>query len=134
MAVPEEQSKKEVAAAEARFQRAMLDADVKTLEAVLDATFMWTTSNSEKLTKQQLIDAFKSAKLKFMTLKTSSVAISVYGETAVVRGEALRQRSSTPSKPGVADPAASSVSYTMTFVNIGGQWKAVALHSSVLEK
>ena len=130
--MPEEQSKKEVAAVEATFQKAMLESDVKTLEMVLDESFVWTNSNGEKQTKSALIDILKSGKLKFMTLKTSNVVVSVYGETAIVRGEALRQRSSTPSKPGVADAAPASVTYTMTFVNFGGMWRAVALHSSPL--
>ena len=131
MATPVEQSKTEVAAVESAFQQAMLGSDVKTLGAVLDDTFVWTTSNSETLTKQPLIEDLRSGSLKFSKLETKNVVISIYGDTAIVRGDALSRRSSTPAKPGIGDTAASTAYYTITFVNFGGTWKAVGMHSSL---
>jgi hypothetical protein len=52
--------------------------------------------------------------LKYSKLETTNVTVSLYGDTAVVRG--------------VSQP--STAFYTLTFVNKGGDWKAVAMHSS----
>jgi hypothetical protein len=67
--------------------------------------------------------------MKFSKLETTKVVVSIYGDTAVVRGESLRQRSAVPGKAGDANPAV--VFYTLTFVNQVTGWKAVAMHTSV---
>jgi hypothetical protein len=56
------------------------------------------------------------------------VTVDVYGDAAVVRGKSLRQRSAVPGAE--ADAAPFEFFYTLTLVNKGGAWKAVAMHSS----
>ena len=125
----EEDARKEVAATEAAFHEAVLGSDVKKLESLLDESFIWTHRAGEQMTRRQLLDNLKSGELKYSKPETNRVTVSVYGDTAVVRGVSQRQRGSSP---GVAsdDAGPFTVFYTLTFVNKGSGWKAVAMHSS----
>jgi len=103
----EEENKADVAAAATAFHHAALGADVKKLTALTDPTFIWT-HGSEQMSRQQVLDNLSSGKLKYSRGEAAKETVSVYGETAVVRG----------------------THYTMTFINQGGAWKLVALHTS----
>jgi hypothetical protein len=125
----EEEARKEVAATEAAFHEAVLGSDVKKLESLLDESFIWTHTAGEQMTRQQLLDQLGSGRLKLSKLETNNVTVSVYGDTAVVRGVSPRQRSSIPGE-SFGDASPFTAFYTLTFVNKGGGWKAVAMHSS----
>jgi len=127
---PEEEIKKEIAAAQAALHQAMLAADLKTLETLADESFIWTHRDGEQMTRKQLLDQLGSGQLKYSKLETNNVTISVYGDTAVVRGVSQRQRSSFPGSTGSGDANPFTAFYTLTFVNRGGEWKAVAMHTS----
>ncbi len=127
----EEDSKKEIATTEAAFHHAMLASDVKTLAALVDDSFIWTHRDGEQMTRQRLLNDLGSGRLRYTKLETNSVTVSVYGDSAVVRGVSPRQRSSIPGETS-ADPSPFTASYTLTLVNMGGGWKAVAMHSSRL--
>lgn len=123
---------KEVAASEAAFQQAILGADIKKLESLLDDTFIWTHGTGEQMTRQHLLDELSSGRLKYSKLETNNVKVSVYGDTGVVRGVSARQRLRFPGDNGSGDASPFTAFYTLTFVNRGGDWKAVAMHSSRL--
>jgi ketosteroid isomerase-like protein len=125
----EEDSKKEVAAAQAAFHQALLVADAKALEDLADDTFIWTHRTGEQQERQELVEQLKSGKLKYSRMTTERVAVSIYGDTAVVRGVSERQRSAIPGS-GTGDASPFTTFYTLTFVNRGGDWKAVAMHTS----
>ncbi|MEK6320411.1 MAG: nuclear transport factor 2 family protein [Acidobacteriota bacterium] len=127
---PEEESGKEVAATETAFHQAMLVSDVRKLESLVDESFIWTHSTGEQMTRKQLLDDLASGRLKYSKLETNNMTVSLHGDTAVVRGVSPRQRSSIPGSPGTGDASLFNVFYTLTFVNKGGTWKAVAMHSS----
>jgi ketosteroid isomerase-like protein len=127
---PEEESKKEVAAAEAALHQAMLAADVKKLESLMDETFIWTHRTGEQMPRKQLLDDLASGRLKYSKMETNNVTVAVYGDTAVARGVSPRQRSSIPVTPGAGDPAPFTSFFTLTFAYKGGEWKAVAMHTS----
>ena len=126
----EEETKKEVSAVEAAFHQAILASDTRNLESLLDESFVWTPGTVEPLTRPQLLERLGSGQLKYSKLETRNVTVIVYGDTAVVRGACLRQRSSIPGSVGAGDASPTTVSYTLTFINKGGSWKAVAMHSS----
>jgi ketosteroid isomerase-like protein len=125
----EEESKTEVTAADSAFHQAMLAGDGTKLSALTDPAFIWIRPEGTQLSRQQLVADLSSGQLKFARLENSKVTISVFGDTAVVRGESLRQRSSVPGRTN-ADPVPAVVFYTLTLVNQVGGWKAVALHTS----
>lgn len=118
-------------AADAGFNRAMLESDTTTLSAITDPAFVWTHRTGERMTRRHLIDELGSGALRFMTLATDSTQVSIHGETAITRGIVKRQRSAFVSG-GVAgrDAAPNASFYTLTLVREGGGWRAVALHTS----
>jgi hypothetical protein len=125
----EAETRKEVAELETAFHQAILAADIKKLESIVDESFIWTHDAGQRVTRQQLLDQLGANQLKYSKLETNNVVVSVYGDTAIVRGESSRQRSAIPgSTSGDASPF--TVYYTLTFVNKGSGWKAVAMHSS----
>ena len=125
----EEEARKEVAATEAAFHKAVLGSDVKKLESLLDESFIWTHRAGEQMTRRQLLDELESGELKYSKLETDGVTVSVYGDTAVVRGVSPRQRGSIPGEAS-DDAGPFTIFYTLTFINKGSGWKAVAMHSS----
>jgi hypothetical protein len=125
----EAETRKEVAELETAFHQAILAADIKKLESIVDESFIWTHDAGQRVTRQQLLDQLGANQLKYSKLETNNVVVSVYGDTAIVRGESLRQRNVIPgSTSGDASPF--TVYYTLTFSNKGSGWKAVAMHSS----
>ena len=72
-----------------------------------DQTFVWT-HGSIQTTRQQLFDDLRAKKVKYGKPDPAKVSISVYGDTAIARGE----------------------SYTLIFINQLGVWRAVSLHTS----
>ena len=87
---------KDVAAAEAAFNQAMLASDVKQLGLLSDSTFIMTRDNGNQVTQKQLLDFLSSGQLKYSRLETKETKVSLYGDTAVVRGVSLRQHSAIP--------------------------------------
>jgi len=126
----EDEAKKEVAELTTALFAAVLNSDTKSLSSLLDTSFLWTHTDGHKQTLTELASDLASGKLKYSRLENSNVSITVYGDTAIVRGESIRQRSSIPETPGTGDAAPFNANYTMTFVNQGGFWKAVAMHTS----
>lgn len=104
----EEQARSEVAAVQAAIARSILAADVKALEPLLDASFVWTHPTGERGTRRELLEDLGAGALRFPKRETGSVTVSVYGDTAI---------------------AYTSFDAT-TFVNKDGVWKAVAMHTS----
>lgn len=126
----EAQSTKQVLAIVDKFGKATLASDVNTLEAILDESFVWTQDAGERVTGQQFVENLRTGRLKFSQVENRNVTASAYGDTAIVRGTTVRRRSAVPSSPGASDAAPYTAFYTLTFVNKGGLWKAVAMHTS----
>jgi hypothetical protein len=126
---PAEEGKKEVAVIESAFHQAILAADVKKLESLLDESFIWTHRTGQQTTRQQLLDDLGSSQLKYVKLETNNVTVNLYGESAVVRGTSTRQYAPALASPSVKPPPW-TLFYTLTFVNKDGAWKAVAMHTS----
>src|SRR5262245_44058112 len=110
----EEESKPELADADAAFQQALAAADVTRLTALTDAGFVWTRGIAQ-MNRTQLFDDLTARRLKYVKPDAAKSNVAVYGETAVVRGEW---------------PGPTVGRYTVTFINQAGAWKAIALHSS----
>jgi ketosteroid isomerase-like protein len=107
----EEENRADVAATTAAFRHALLNTDDKRISALTDASFVWTQGKSE-LSRKQVLDAMTEASSNVPEQDKPNEVISLYGETAVVRGVSRAGK------------------YTMTLVNQGGAWKIVALHSA----
>ena len=103
----EEESKRDATYLDAAFHQAIATADVNKLTALTDPSFIWT-KNANQMNQKQLLHDLGAGRLKYVKPETAKSSVSVYGDTAVVRGER----------------------YTLTLVNQGGVWRAVALHTS----
>jgi len=103
----EAESKSEVTTADTAFHQAILSADIDKLTALSDPSFVWT-HGSTSTTRLQLLDDLRAGKIKYGKPDPAKMSISIYGDTAVVRGE----------------------SYTLVFINQLGVWRAVSLHTS----
>jgi len=125
----EEETKANVAASEAAFHQAILTANTKALERLVDAGFSWTQRSGDQIKLRQLRDDLGSGQLKYSKVETTDVTVSVYGDAAVVRGVVRTQRVSTPGAGG-ADGVPSVEHYTMMLGNRDGAWKVLALHTS----
>jgi hypothetical protein len=108
----EQENKTDVAAAADSFWRAFLIADAKKLTAVTDESFVWTRGREKESTRKQVLDDMKKVRNGASVLAIPKETVSLYGETAIIRGEGPYGR------------------YTMTLVNQGGAWKIVAIQSS----
>lgn len=102
----EAESKTEVTTANTAFHDSILSADIDKLTALTDPTFVWT-HGSIQTTRQQLFDDLRAKKVKYGKPDPAKASISVYGDTAIVHGEA----------------------YTLIFMNQLGVWRAVSLIS-----
>jgi ketosteroid isomerase-like protein len=60
----EEEARKQVAAAESTFHRAILTLDLKRLEALMDENFIWTRHAGEQITRRQLLDQLRSGDIE----------------------------------------------------------------------
>jgi ketosteroid isomerase-like protein len=126
----ERDARSEIGAAQWAIDRAILAADVKGLEPLLDETFVWTHPTGEQGTRKELLDDLAAGTLHFMLLEQGKTTVSLYGDTAVARGQTRRQSRASPGAPPGGDPEPYTSFYTTTFVNRDGVWKAVALHTS----
>lgn len=107
----EQENRADVAAVAAAFREALRNLDVKKVAALTDPGFVWTAGSKNETTRQQLIDTLSAITLRGFKAQTPKETISLYGETAVVRGQTSEDR------------------YTMTLVNQNGAWKIVAIHT-----
>jgi hypothetical protein len=103
----EAESKSEVTTAGVAFHDAIVSADIDKLTALTDPAFVWTRGPVQT-TRQQLFDDLRARKVKYGKPDPAKASISVYGDTAVMRGEA----------------------YTLIFINQLGVWRAVSIHTS----
>jgi len=103
----ESESKTEVTATDAALHDAIVSGDVDKLSEITDPTFVWT-HGSVQTTREQLVDDLRAKKVKYVKPDPAKVSISVYGDTAIVRGE----------------------TYTLIFINQLGVWRAVSLHTN----
>ena len=110
----EAESKKEVADAVPVLHLSLAMPDVAKLSSLVDPGFIWTRHDGQQISLKRLTDDLASGRVKFTKPDTNTFVISLYGDTAVVRGEFEAQK----------------IAYTLTLVNQIGGWKAVAMHTS----
>ena len=114
MPSPDMESRLQATKAAAAIHQAIASGDEEKLTGLTDPTFVWT-DNAGQMTRHQVIEKMQAEKIKYGKPDPAKEISSVYGDTAVIRGELTGT--------GVNF-------YTLTLVNQLGAWKAVALHTS----
>jgi ketosteroid isomerase-like protein len=103
--------------------KAMVDADIDTLEGFLadDLTYSHTTGWTES--KSEFLQTVASGKINYMAVKPREVVVRIYGDVAVMTGLADME--------GAVDDRV--VSFTLRFLDvsrrIGDSWQLVAWQS-----
>ncbi|HVI72690.1 MAG TPA: nuclear transport factor 2 family protein [Pyrinomonadaceae bacterium] len=110
----EEESKRELAEFDAAFHEALATADLNKLTALTDPAFV-ALIGTNQMKIQQLADNVRLHGLRYVKPDLAKSTISVFGETAVVRGEG---------------PSPNKTRYSITYINQLGTWKAIAMHTS----
>ncbi len=103
---------------------ATLHADVKALDALLaeDVTIFWGDGTTDN--KASTLELFRSGRLRYAKLDYDNTLVRIYGETAVVTGDARVQVQ--------ADniPIQHLVHVTRVYVCNHGQWRLVAIQTT----
>lgn len=108
------ESRSEVATLETAFHEAIASGDVERITALTHTTFNWTRG-TQQLSQQQLLAEVSAKRLKYEKPNAAKTTVSMYGDSAIVRGEF------NPQKP---------IRYTLMFINVAGAWKAVSMHTT----
>jgi len=122
-----EEAREGVLAAEAAMRRALVAGDAKALEQILDEGYVWTRGSGEPVTRAHILEVVRSGRQGYARIDASDLAVSVYGDTAVVRGSLDAQPA--PAAGGAA-PEPLNASFTLTLGNRGEGWKVLAMHTS----
>lgn len=116
-------SEEEVKAAEQAWFEGITKNDFAKLQKVLAGDLYYLHSTGVVDTKASYIESMKSGKQKYAAGKLNDLKVRVYGNTAVVNGDANFEFV-TAGKPGKAH-----LKYTHVFVKNGGEWQLVSHQS-----
>ena len=109
----------------ARFT-AMVDADMESLEEFLADELVYTHSTGRTESRSEFLSSIGSGKVDYVSLTRESVEVRIYGEIALMTGEARLQ--------GMAGDR--SVNVTLRFMDVsrrvGDSWQLVAWQSLTL--
>jgi len=99
---------------------AMLHSDVKALDALLaeDVIIFWGDGTTDD--KASTLELFRSGRLRYSKLDYDNTRVRIYGDTAVVTGNARVQAQADD------HPIQHLVRVTRVYVNQHGQWRLVA--------
>ena len=112
----------DVRATEDRRIKALIDDDFATLDAIFAEELTYTHSNSILDTKAAYMAGLRSGKSKYEAIDRKPSAVRLYGETAIMTGEAqIKLR---------GQPAPFWIRYTLMYVKQAGAWKMVAWQST----
>jgi ketosteroid isomerase-like protein len=102
--------------------------DMTTIERILAPEFVITDSDGRLTTRAERIARGRSGAIKFQSFTVDDYQVHVVGDTAIVTGRVTQK--------GVRDgkDITGQERFTDTFVRRGGQWQAVATHSSRIAK
>lgn len=128
--IADEDARKQVLFAEAEFRRAVAAGDVRTVEQLLHPSFVWVHSSGIPTDRAAFITSYVSSKVRYAKMEIRDITVSIYGDTAVVRGVSPRQVEAASAAESKLSPDQFVLHYTITLVHNNGRWLIVAGHSS----
>ena len=115
----------EIKKLEQQRNEAILKGDTATLDKLTSDDYTNTTAQGKMEKKADIMDGFKSGKIKFESRELSDLDVRVYGNTAVVTG-AYHEKGTSKGKPYEYRDR-----YTDIWMSIGGNWQLIASHFAV---
>ena len=107
---------------------ALVKADAAAIEKILAPGMMFTDAAGTLTSGESSIAGLKSGDAKFDSFKIDELKVVVYGDTAIAYGVDTEKGSYK------GKDTSGQYRWTDVYAKIGGQWKAVASHSSLLPK
>jgi hypothetical protein len=119
MAAQAGKAEQEVLAVQNRLNEALVKSDVATLDKLIGADTNVVSANGQASTKADVLDGFRSGKIKYQQIENLDAKVRIYGNVAVVN--------STQNIMGQALGNDMSGRYRVTqmFVKRDGRWRAV---------
>jgi len=115
---------KELYRLEAVWNEAHLKGDVDALDQLWANDLVVTVAAMPVMTKAQALAMVRSNRMPFSKYETSELNVRRFGNSAVVTGRLLRERSM--SGKTITD----NWRFTKTYVIVDGRWRVVAWHAS----
>ena len=120
------QAEAAILATETRRYAAMIAADVRALDVLLGDDLTYTHSTGRVDGKEQFLESLKTGQLKYKSIDRQDVRVKVYGDTAVVTGEAHMKVEAGGNALDLP------VRFTDVYVKAAGGWQMVAWQSTKL--
>jgi len=105
---------------------AIVHGDAAALERMTADDYTFVTLRGEMLTKADVVRNFRSGAAKYQSRTISDLKIRIYGNSAVVTGRAV-QKGAENGKDYSGD-----YWFTRVYVRQDGQWKTVALQTTLI--
>ena len=118
----------EIKQLEQQRNEAILKGDTATLDKLTSDDYTNTTAQGKIEKKADIMDGFKSGKIKFDSRELSNLDVRVYGNTAVVTGQ-VNQKSTNNG----ADTSGQN-RFTRVYVKQNGRWVSVANQATAIPK
>jgi ketosteroid isomerase-like protein len=118
----------EIKKLEQQRNEAILKGDTATLDKLTSDDYANTTAQGKIEKKAEILDGFKSGKIKFDSRELSDLDVRVYGNTAVVTGQ-VNQKSTNNG----ADTSGQN-RFTRVYVKQNGRWVSVANQATPIPK
>jgi hypothetical protein len=109
---------------EARLDEARVAGNTALFEEVLGDDFRTTSPAGAVTGKPQMLADVRSGALRVAASTSRNISVRVYGETAVVTGEAVLRATYR------GHDISGTYAYTHVYARQGGRWQVVAAHSS----
>ena len=105
---------------------AVIKGDTAKLEQIFADDLVYTHSNARVETKSDFLNSVKSGSIKYESMKHSNVQVTLYGNTAVMRGE------SDIKVVNNGQAAAFRIRFLNVYVKQDGRWQMTAWQSTRL--
>jgi ketosteroid isomerase-like protein len=99
--------------------RAVVAGDLNRLEDIYAADYVYVGSEGRQTTRAERLEAFRTGRLRYLATKHSGTSVRVYGDTALVQGQAHSKVLSSGRE------IEGDFRYVGVWVRQGGQWRIV---------
>ncbi len=123
----ESTAKEEILQIERERNKAIISGDAAALERMTSDDYTFVTLRGELRTKAEIVQGFKSGSFHYDSREISDLNVRIYGRTAVVTGRS-NQRGRENGKDYSGD-----YRFTRVYSKQGGQWRTVALQTTLIQ-